>query len=140
MTSIFPAVQPEAEETKTDALPVCKEVAWDFDRGVPAYSAGMPVIVTRAAAVRVWIWKALKTARCAYDIYTWDYGCEIENLVGQAYSAQIKEQEAVRYIREALMTNPYITDVRQIDVSFGESELQIACKVMTIYGEVDVNV
>lgn len=38
------------------------------------------------------------------------------------------------------MTNPYITDVRQIDVSFGETALQIACKVMTIYGEVNVNV
>lgn len=140
MTDIFPAVQPEAEISRTEALPLCQEIAWDFNSGQPVFSAGNPVIVTGAEAVRVWAWKALKTARCHHDVYTWDYGCEIENLVGRSYGDQVKEREAVRYIREALLINPYISDVRQIDVDFSGTELRISCKVITVYGEVEVNV
>ena len=140
MTGIFPAVQPEAEIGKADTLPLCREAAWDFERGVPRYSAGRPVEVSGAEAVRVWIWKALKTVRCRHDIYTWDYGCEVGNLVGRSYSAQIKESEAARYVHEALKPNPYILSVRQTDVSFSGTELRISCKVITVYGEVEINV
>ena len=89
-------------------------------------------------AVTVWIWKALKTARFHHDIYTWDYGCEAESLIGKAFTAQVKESEAVRYVREALAPNPYITDVRQVDVSFQGTKLTISCQVSTIYGEAEV--
>ena len=75
MMELFPAVQPEAEPTATDSLPLCRETAWDFIQERPIYSAGEPVEVTGAEAVRVWVWKALKTARCRDEIYTWDFGC-----------------------------------------------------------------
>ena len=140
MMELFPAVQPEAEPTATDSLPLCRETAWDFVRERPIYSAGAPVEVTGAEAVRVWIWKALKTARCRYDIYTWDFGCEAENLVGRPFTTQVKESEAARYIREALEPNPYITGVRQTDVSFQGDWLEVTCQVETIYGEVEVHV
>ena len=99
MMELFPAVQPEAEPTATDSLPLCRETAWDFIQERPIYSAGEPVEVTGAEAVRVWVWKALKTARCRYDIYTWDFGCEAENLVGRPFTAQVKESEAACVIR-----------------------------------------
>lgn len=140
MMELFPAVQPEAEPTATDSLPLCRETAWDFIQERPIYSAGEPVEVTGAEAVRVWVWKALKTARCRYDIYTWDFGCEAENLVGQPFTAQVKESEAARYVREALEPNPYITGVRQTDVSFQGDWLEVTCQVETIYGEVEVHV
>ena len=132
MTELFPAVQPEAEPSAQEELPLCRER--------PIYSAGVPVEVTGAEAVRVWVWKALKTARCRYDIYTWDFGCEAENLVGRPFTAQVKESEAARYIREALEPNPYITGVRQADVSFQGDRLDVTCRVETIYGEVEVHV
>ena len=140
MTELFPAVQPEVETSATDSLPLCRETAWDFIQERPIYSAGEPVEVTGAEAVRVWVWKALKTARCRYDIYTWDFGCEAENLVGQAFTAQVKESEAARYVREALEPNPYITGVRQVTVSFQGDRLSITCQVETVYGGVEVNV
>ena len=132
MMELFPAVQPEAEPTAQEELPLCREAAWDFVRERPIYSAGEPV--------RVWVWKALKTARCRYDIYTWDFGCEAENLVGQPFTAQVKESEAARYVREALEPNPYITGVRQVAVSFQGDRLDVTCQVETIYGEVEVHV
>ena len=45
----------------------------------------------------------------------------------------------MRYVRDCLMINPYITDVRQIAVEFGGSTLSIRCAVDTIYGEVQVD-
>lgn len=138
--SIFPAVQPEAEVLQAEGLPLCREAAWDFERGVPLFSAGKPLEVTGAEAVRVWVWKALSTPRFRHAIYTWDYGSEVENLVGQAFTPEVKQSEAVRYIREALAVNPYIRAVRQTDVSFSGTRLRVSCTVDTIYGEVDVSV
>ena len=63
MTDLFPIIQPEAEPTVQEKLPLCREVAWDFARGIPIYAGGRPVEVTGLEAVTVWIWKALKTAR-----------------------------------------------------------------------------
>ena len=140
MTELFPITQPEAEPSVQDRLPLCREVAWDFVRGIPVYAGGRPMEVTGAEAVRVWIWKALRTVRFRHDIYTWDYGCEAENLIGKAFTAQVKESEAVRYVREALEPNPYITEVLRADVQFQGTRLEISCRVTTIYGEVEVHV
>lgn len=138
--SIFPAVQPEAEAVSAVDLPLCREVAWDFSKGVPLFSDGKPLEVTGAEAVKVWVWKALSTVRYRHEIYTWDYGCEVENLIGQAFTPEVKQSEAVRYIREALLVNPYIRSVRQTSVEFNGTRLTVSCTVDTIYGEVDVRV
>ena len=140
MSSIFPMVQPEVSETSAAQLPLCREIAWDFVNGTPIFSGGRPVEVTGAEAVKVWVWKALKTARFRHDIYTWDYGCEAEGLIGQAFTPEVKQSEATRYIREALQPNPYITEVQQVSVEFSNTLLSVHCKVNTIYGEVEINV
>ncbi len=140
MTDIFPIIQPEAEAPRQTKLPLCREAAWDFDRGVPLFSGGQPLEVTGAEAVKVWAWKALKTARRRFPAYTWGYGCEAERLVGRPWDEGVKRSEAARYVREALLPNPYITGVRSVDVSFGGSTLAIRCEISTIYGEVVVHV
>ena len=60
--------------------------------------------------------------------------------MGRPFTDQVKESEAVRYVREALKPNPYIKDVRQVDVTFRDTTLTISCTVTTIYGEVQVHV
>ena len=136
MTELFPIIQPEAEPSVQDRLPLCREVAWDFVRGIPVYAGGRPMEVTGAEAVRVWIWKALHTARFRYEIYSWAFGNEFETLLGQAYTQNLKEAEAPRYLREALEINPYITAVTNITVDFSGSRLTVAGRAETIYGEV----
>ena len=140
MTELFPIIQPEAEPSVQNRLPLCREVAWDFVRGIPVYAGGRPMGVTGAEAVRGWVWKALRTVGFPHGLYTWDYGCEAENLIGKAFTAQDKESEAVRYVREALEPNPYITEVLRADVQFQGTRLEISCRVTTIYGEVEVHV
>lgn len=135
--SIFPMIQPASAETAaSQTLPLCREVAWNFQTGCPIFRLGQPVVVTGKEAVKVWIWKALRTARFRYEIYTWDYGSEFESLIGQAYTPALKEAEAPRYLRECLLTNPYILAVKNISVSFSAGTLDVSGTAETIYGEV----
>lgn len=138
--SIFPAIQPADDAAESSkALPLCKEVAWDYANNVPIFRRGIPVIVTGKEAVKVWIWKALYTARYRHEIYSWDYGSEFEALTGQAYTDLLKEAEAPRYLRECLLINPYIKAVKNISCSFEGSRLTVSGAAETIYGEVEIN-
>ena len=140
MSGIFPVVQPEAAQAATEQLPLCKEIAWDYKRGIPIFSGGRPLVVEGKEAVKVWAWKALNTQRFCHDIYTWAFGCEAQSLVGRSFTSAVKESEAMRYVREALAPNPYITDVRQVKVEFSDTMLAITCEISTVYGEVRLNV
>jgi hypothetical protein len=139
MSSLFPIIQPEAIETDTE-LPMYKEVAWDYKNNIPVYKNGNPVIIEGKEAVLVWAWNALHTQRFRYEIYTWDYGNEAESLIGQNFSDELKQSEAARYIKECLVINPYITDVKNISVGFADSILTVTGTLVTIYGEVNLNV
>ena len=142
---LFPMIQPElsqeAAQAREGALPLYKEVAWDFANGRPIFDRGNPVFVTGAEAVKVWGFKALMTPRTLHEIYSWDFGSDVWSLVGQSFAADTKKAEAERYVREALGTNPYITNVSGVQVSFTDSRLSITVAVSTVYGEVllDVN-
>jgi hypothetical protein len=139
MADIFPFLQPEAVTTDA-ALPLAREIKWNFDNNVPVFSGGVPVEVTGIDAVAVWAWKALHTDRYRWPVYTWDYGCEARSLIGQAYTEELKESEAARCVRECLLINPYITDVADITTDFADGLLTISCRLVTIYGEETLNV
>ena len=135
--SIFPMISPpEPAQSTAPALPLCREVAWDYRNNIPIFRRGEPVEVTGKEAVKVWIWKALHTARFRYEIYSWAFGNEFETLLGQAYTPTLKEAEAPRYLRECLIINPYITAVTGITVDFSGSRLTVSGRAETIYGEV----
>lgn len=140
MISLFPVLPSVVSATSAaKSLPLCREVAWDFERGVPIFESGNPVIAEGADAVAVWIWHALRTVRGRHRIYTMDYGSDVEALVGQPYTEAIKQSEAIRYVREAILINPYVVSVNDVSVSFAGDDLTISCTVKTVYGEVSVN-
>jgi len=137
--NLFPIVQPIiADVPRTAGLYV--ETAWDFEKNAPIYRNGSPVLVTGAPAVLVWAWNALQTPRFIYEIFTYDYGNEIENLVGKPFADELKRSEAPRFVRECLSINPYITDVKDITVEFEGEHLSVSCMIVTVYGEVSLNV
>jgi Protein of unknown function (DUF2634). len=137
--SIFPIIQPEASETSTELI-LYKEVKWDFENNVPVFLNGAPVIVTGKEAVLVWVRKALQTQRYRHEIYTWDYGCENESLIGKPFTDELKQSEATRYVKECLMINQYIIDVKNIKTEFSGETLIINATIETIYGEAELNV
>jgi len=136
---LFPIIQPQQVEFINE-LPLYREAAWDFKAGKPIFRNGNPVIVTGNEALKTWIWKALVTERARYEIYTWNFGSKVESMIGKNFTEQLKQAEAKRYVREALLVNPYITELSDIVVEFEGSKLTITATVNTIYGEVNVSV
>ena len=136
--SLFPFVTYKEDMVKDNSFPLYKEVAWDFKRDTPILENGDFKIVEGNEAIKVWVYKALLVPRYNYSIYSWNYGSELMDLIGKAYTPQLTKSEAKRYIEEALKINPYILDVNVIDTDFKDSILSANVKITTIYGESEV--
>ena len=136
--SLFPFIS-NTDEVKIDnSFPLYKEVAWDFEKDAPIIQNGDFKIVEGNNAIKVWVYKALLTPRYNHSIYSWDYGSELMDLVGKAYTPSLTKEEAKRYIKEALLINPYILEVTVVDTSFNNGVLSANIKLLTIYGESEV--
>lgn len=133
--TIFPIIQPTIDAT-LEQLPLCRETKWDFEADCPVWENGEPVMVQGADAVAVWAWNALKTARYRYEIFTWNYGCEIDTLIGQNITSDLKQAEALRFLRECLAQNPYITGVSNASVTFEEERMTVSATIETVYGDI----
>ena len=137
--SFFPFISvPDTEVTTETPLTMYREIAWDYKLDEPVLVNGELLVVEGNEAIKVWCYKALKTERFIYDVYTWNHGTELDALVGKPYSKELIKAEATRYIQEALLINEYILDVNVLDVSFEGDTLTAQVNVTTIYGEVDV--
>ena len=138
--SLFTFVS-NTDEVKVDnSFPMYKEIAWDFKRNIPILENGDFKIVEGNNAIKVWVYKALLTPRYNYSIYTWDYGSELLDLIGKAYTPSLTKEEAKRLIKEALEINPYILEVEITDINFKDSLLSADIKIVTIYGESEVTI
>ena len=139
--SLFPLISgPDTWElAAAEGLPLYREVDWNFQTNKPVWRGGNPVFVTGARAVLVWAWNALHTMRFDHDVFSTDYGLDGYSLLGQAYSEEVRESEAIRVVKETLQVNPYITNVSQVSVSFEGSVLYLSFKLTTIYGEVTID-
>ena len=138
--SLFPFIS-NTDEVKVDnSFPLYKEVAWDFEKDTPILENGDFKIIEGNNAIKVWAYKALLTPRYNFSIYSWDYGSELMDLVGKAYTSSLTKEEAKRYIKEALLINPYILEVNVIDTSFSNGILSADIKLLTIYGESEVKI
>ena len=136
--SLFPFVTYKEDIVKNNSFPLYREIAWDFKRDIPILENGDFKIVEGNEAIKVWVYKALLVPRYNYSIYSWNYGSELMDLIGKAYTPQLTKSEAKRYIEEALKINPYILDVNVIDTDFKDSVLSANVKITTIYGESEV--
>lgn len=122
-----------------EPLPLYREIAWDFKNDHPLIENNEFKIVEMNDAISVWIYHAIKTYRYAFSIYSWDFGCEIDTLLGQNYTPAHTKAEVTRYIEEALLINPYILEINKIEVDFDGDVLQVDMRITTIYEELEVN-
>lgn len=132
--TLFPMFSLPPSETAA-ALPLYTDVLMDYERAVPVWQAGNPVIVQGQEAVKGWAFRAILTAKAHWPIFDPSYGCDLTNLVGQPYTSDIKRSEAARYLRDALLNSPYITGVEVLDTTFEGSTVHITARLTTVYGE-----
>ena len=103
----------------------------DFDAGrVAGY-------VDETEAMKQAIFKILSTERFAYLIYSWNYGIELNAVVGKSYP--VFSSEIKRVITEALLSDSRITDVTDFQVEqIDKRTARVSFTAETIFGEIPV--
>lgn len=142
MSSEFPFIGAMRDIVAGD-LPLFQEYAWDFERDCFLYDVnGRHILLTRNPALEVWIYKALKTERFEYLVYSWQYGIELKPFIGKVMGVQERYSELRRVITECLMVNPYIRSIDSFSTTpENRAELiRVHITLTTVYGEVEINV
>lgn len=118
----------EAEEEETE---IPREYGIDF---VTGQLTGK--IVEGIDALKVWIWFALQTPRYRYPVYTWDYGNEFEDLIGQGYSEEYIEAEAQAMTEDCLLVNEHIEGIADFSAVIENSRLIVSFTAETAFGDI----
>lgn len=130
---LFPAYVENNVTVSTEQQQIVpKEYEIDFETG---QLTGR--IVEGKEAVKVWIWLALQTPRYRYYIYTWDYGNDFEELIGQGYTEEYILAETQRMTEDCLLVNKYIQGITEFCVDMTGSTLIISFVADTIYGKIE---
>lgn len=126
-------------ETQESELPLFKEMAIDFETGEPIIKNNEIVTLEGSEALKVWIWKVLKTERYKYKAYTENYGNELKEQLGTIYDKTIKDAILENEIRECLGVNPYIVRLHSfsIETPEGMQHPYIYFSVDTVYGTIE---
>lgn len=98
------AIVTDTEET-VEIAPT-KTWAIDFENGTIGGT------IDEEAALRQFIRKAILTERSKYAIYSDDYGCELNELIGEDITPALIETEIPRMVYEALAYDDRIDDVQ----------------------------
>lgn len=86
-------------------------------------------------AMKQVIFKILNTERYEYPIYSWDYGIELKDLIGQPMPYVIPELE--RRIKEALEADDRIDSVDSFEFDINRHDVHCSFIVHTIFGDLE---
>mgnify|MGYP001015313949 FL=1 len=130
-------------ETEVEEMPTFKEYAIDFKTGEYIKDENNDIkVLEKNEALKVWIFKALKTERFRYtDVHSDNYGSELETHIGTVYQKSVKDALMINQIRDTLLVNPYITECYNFEISNEDEYIpQITFNVKTVYGELETEV
>ncbi len=138
--SIFPFIDGRVVTSisNNNELPLLREYKWDFTQNQFELEDGKFKIVEGLEAVKIWIYKALKTQKARFPIYSKDYGHDLEKMIGKEQSEGYVLSQGRRYLKEALLISPYITNLREVKVNFNKDSLEFKFTAETVYGEVRI--
>lgn len=112
---------------------IYKDIAWDYDKNTPLLSNGDFLIVEGLEAVKSWAFRALQTQRGKYEIFTWDYGLDIESFVGKVLTDKNKI-DLTKEITECLLENKHIKNVIDFKFITDKNKVYINFRIVTLYG------
>lgn len=119
-----------AKRTQTDdTIEIPKEYGVNFDTGQLTGK-----IVEGIEAIKVWVWLCLRTQRFRYPIYSWSYGADLEQYIGQGLTKEYLEVDLKDEIEEVLKVNEYINGIEDYSCTQTGSKTQIQFKVQTKFG------
>ena len=130
----------QSTEKEKKELPLFKEYAIDFNTLEPLKNGDRLVELTGNEALKVWIFKALKTKRNFYEIHSDSYGNDLDVHIGTVYQESIKNALIISEIKDCLLVNPYILDCYnfKLDYNSDDNHLKVSFNILTVYGESEV--
>lgn len=134
---LLPSFIEDEIETATetsDVLPLAVEYGIDYKTGELTGKT-----VEGIDAVKVWTWNCLKTERYRHPIYSWEYGAELDQYIGQALGDEYLQTDCQTEIEDALLVNPYIVGISDFSAEIVKDRLLIQFVLKTIYGETEVS-
>lgn len=136
--NLFPKLTVSLSERPETELPIFKEWAYDMETNQFLTRNGQYYLVEKNEALKIWVYKAAKTARYRYQAYSRKYGNEYEQLIGASTDRAILENEIERLTKEMLLVNPYIESVEDFTFQHKGSRTRVFYRVTTVYGEFDM--
>lgn len=129
------------EKKEKKELPPFKEYAINFDTLEPLKNEDRLVELNGNEALKVWIFKALKTKRNFYGIHSDSYGNNLDEHIGTIYQESVKNALIISEIKDCLLVNPYILDCYNFDLNYNsdDNHLEVSFNISTVYGESEVN-
>ena len=87
-------------------------------------------------AMKQTIYCILNTERFNHLIYSWNYGVEIEHLIGESITYVIPELERVIY--EALIQDSRVVQVSDFKFEVNKNKVIVTFKVITTVGNIEI--
>ena len=130
--SILPSFLTEElrEESRKTAPRELVEYGLDFKTG---QLTGR--LVRGVEALKVWVWLCLHTQRYRYPLYSWDYGADIEQYIGEALPDEFLADDLREEIASALCVHPSITGVEDFSYTREGSRAVVRFRVANRIGE-----
>ena len=128
------------QSVEKEEIPIFKEYAIDFDTLEPLKNCNNLIELTKIEALKVWIFKALKTKRNFYEIHSDSYGNNLDTYIGTIYQENIKNALIISEIKDCLLVNPYILDCYNFELNYNNdnNHLKVSFNISTVYGESEV--
>ena len=95
-------------------------------------------IITGLDAIKQWVVLTLSTDRYFYNQFSWNYGSELNSLIGQNYEKALIESEARRMVEDALSPNRDILGIEDFECTFENDKLTVKFRLLTNYGGGDI--
>lgn len=95
--------------------------------------------ITGKEAVYQFIYKTLITPRFDCFAYNNQYGSELKALIGSNSTREFIESEIPRIVRDGLLVDSRILEIRDFSFEFVDDECFIAFTADTVYGDIAIS-
>jgi hypothetical protein len=126
----------DEDETEQEEVDIEEPVEFGIDFTTGRLTGGK---VRGSKAVAVWVWNALMYPRYRYELSSFQYGCELSDMIGQVMSKEEATIMAESIIRDTLLPNPHIEDIADLKCELDDDRLSISFRLITSFGEEEID-
>lgn len=126
----------DEDETEQEEVDIEEPVEFGIDFTTGRLTGGK---VRGSKAVAVWAWNALMYPRYRYELSSFQYGCELSDMIGQVMSKEEATIMAESIIRDTLLPNPHIEDIADLKCELDDDRLSISFRLITSFGEEEID-